>query len=380
MSKNISIPSGITVIGNSQDSDLDLAVLNNNNINSFKTLIDGVWKSWSLGTPDAFQGFATLNKGFGYVVNAAQATDITFDGVPLDVNTLNFNPGLNILALPYDGKAISDGYLPRFKISTMKTIDGSWKSWSEGTPDAYQGFTALDDTKGYVCNIDSIFDAFLDNDTRDINDGITLGKVAATANDSLVDSIDGLDHWFEIKNIESDVVITVDETLPKKSMYVEVDGKVRLLEFPQELLGSKFIIRKLGYDVIDYRTIDEAQVGETTDYGLITDPTTEVIELDRLDTIEVLAGGEFEFTFVENTNELSPSAVETLIIDDVLEFMYDRIPFDNTVPLKLMNIEFAGLKTRLSFAAEYAGNEFVIIKDNMNYPGVFTESEAYIVL
>lgn len=383
MSKNISIPSGITVIGNSQDSDLSLATLGNNDINSYKTLINGVWKSWSLGTPEAFQGFASLDKGMGYVVNATADTDITFAGAPLDVNTLTINPGLNILALPYPDKKISNGYLPRLKISTLKTIDGSWKSWSAGTPDAFQGFTALDDSKGYVCNVEAIYDSFLnDAGSRDVNDGVQLGKVVSVTNaiNAPIDVVDGFDHWFEVKTIDSPTPITINPALPKKTMHVNIDGKVRKLEFPQEYLGSRFVVRKLGYTVIDYGKINEPAAGPTTDYGLITDPETASIVYDRMDTIQVLAGAEYEFTFVENIDANGATVVETFIVDDVLEIMYDRTAFNASNDLRLMNINLAGIKTRLSFAVEYAGQPFVIIKDNENYPGTFTESDAYIVL
>jgi hypothetical protein len=380
MPKNIVIPKGIVVVGNSQDTDLVLAGLNNNNISSFKTLVNGVWKSWSLGTPDAFQGFTALKKGYGYVVNATALTDITFDGDALDVNTLNVNPGLNVLALPYQDKLISGGYLPRLKINTLKTIDGTWKSWTAGTPDSFQGFTALDDSKGYVCNVQEIYDTYLNNTYRNVNDGVMLGEVTNLTNSNIIDLIEGFNHSLQIKSIEADAVIPVNEALPKKSMFLEVEGIVREIKFPEEVLGVNFVVRKLAYDVIDYGLITDPTVEPTIDYGLITDTVTDTFAHDLISHVEVLVAKEYEFTFVENTNPDAPVQVETLIIDDVLEIMYDKVAFDPIPAKKLMNLNLGGVLTRLSFAVEYTGRPFVIIKDNINYQGTFAESEPYIVL
>jgi len=381
MSKNISIPAGIVVIGNSLDQDLDLATLNNSNISSFKTLVNGIWKSWSLGTPDAFQGFDKLAKGYGYVVNATDDTEITLQGEVLDMNSITINPGLNVLAMPFDGKQIADGYLPRIRVNTLKTIDGSWKSWSAGSPDAFQGFTTVDDSKGYVCNVEAIFDTFLNNDYRDVNDGVMLGKVPNVLNSVNIPAIEGFDHSFEIKAIEKDNLVTINEALPKKVMYVTVDGKSRRLEFPQELLGARFVVSKLDYNVIDYGKINEAPDGPTTDLGDIGDANSVVTTVyDTLDTKQVLTANEFEFVFTENNDENTPTGMDLFIVDDVLEIMYDKTAFNASGVKKVMNINLDGDMTRLSFAVEYTGQPFVIIKDNVKYPGVFTESEDYIVL
>lgn len=381
MSNLVNITVGTSTIGNSSNEDFDLVGLSDDqNVKTLKTLVNGKWKSWVVGTPEAYQGFSVLERGYGYVVKSEGNTSIDFGDTVLDMNNLTLSTGLSLLTVPYQNKSITEGgYIPRINASTVKTIDNTWKSWSQGVPAAYQGFSALTAGVGYVMEIEEVFDNYTDktNDTDDT--GVTLGKITNTINSSNIPLIEGLSNGLTVKSIEEDTLISVNSALPKKSMLIEIDGEANTLLFPQEFLGKKFTIANLNYTVIDLGLINTAPTKPTVDMGLINEVSTKLTDLGRIDAVQLALSSEYVYTFVENTS-VTHTPHDLFVVDDIIEIMYNTKTYNSSVDKKVMNINLDGDLTRLSFAIEYLGDDFVIVKNDVEYTGVFTESENYIVL
>jgi len=377
----VNINSGVGTIGNSSGADFDLSVLDNNdNINTFKTLINSEWKSWSRGVPAAYQGFGYLKSGFGYVYSATDTVGIDFGDTTLDINSLNLTPGVALIAFPYNSKSIADGgYIPRLSVATVKTINNTWKSWSRGVPGDYQGFSVLTQGKGYVVKIDEVFDNYIDKNTVSDDSGVILGAVINTTNSSNIPLISGLDNSFIIKEIMDDNLISVDTSLTKKNMLIDINGVSSVLNFPREFLGKQFVIAAISYTVIDLGKINEAATKPTLDMGHINEASTKLTDLGTLGDVQLAISGKHIYTFVEN-NSSTPTEEDYYIIDDIIEIMYDKVSYNQNVNKKIMNLNLDGVLTRLSFATEYTGKSFVIIKDNVKYSGTFTESSTFMAL
>lgn len=378
----VNVINGVSTIGNSSNVDYDLAQIKNNaNVNTFKTLIDGKWKSWAKGTPDAYQGFSTLKKGYGYVFKTNGALDIDFGTTVLDLNTVQISTGLALLAFPFNSKDIAgEGYLPRIKANTIKTIDGSWKSWSVGVPDDFQGVKNVTDVGGYVVDIDKVYDNYTSKTYDGESSGIVIGKITNNANTPNVSKVTGLNSLYAVISIEDNTYITVDDSLPKKTMNLVIDGVSNTIEFPQEFLGKKFTIGATTVNVIDYGVVTDNSDTTIDNYGTITDTSYENIDYGNLVDVQYVTSTAFEFTFAENTNASSPTPPDNIINNDILELMYDKVTFNSNTTKKVMNIIVDGIKTSLNFASEYTNKPFTVIKDKVSYSGTFTESESYITL
>ena len=376
----ISIPVGVSTLGNSTDQDFDLAAISTStDIKYFKTLVNGHWKSWVPGTPDVYQGFLMLNKGYGFVVNTVTQTSLDLGTTVLNVNNLQLQLGLALVSLPYANKDItSGGFLPRFSATYIKTIDTAWKSWTRGTPAAYQGFQTVSDTGGYVVNIDKVYNNYLDKSDKDRATGVMIGAVETIAANPNTSKITNLPNEFSIKSLT--YTGAVSSSSPTKNMAIDIAGTTYTIAYPIELDGSDIVVVKNDVITIDLGSVNDT-VGTVTDAGVVTDTTTPVtVDYGNIDAVTAVYTNEYTYTLAENANTATPTTPASSLTEDILEVMYDTITFDNTVAKKVMMINLDGNHTRLSFASEYTGNTFIVLLGAKYYTGVFTESSTYITL
>jgi len=331
MTKTLNILAGVTTIGNSLDLDNVIENLATADIDSFKTLVGGIWKSWTNGAPIDFQGFDTLVKGLGYVVRSQAATSITLLGSPLDPNDISVVPGLTMLGFPYTDRPIGSGYIPRLSMDSIKTIDGTWKSWSAGAPVEFQGFTTLDDTKGYVCNILDVFGTYLSSSNPNSNEGVRFDISDTMVTDGV--TIEGVTYTDPnaVGSINFDKV-DYDPTIPATIMFFSINGVEVKVDFASELLGQDFYIINSG---ITYRGI-----------------------------------------FVENEDYANPTAIVDTLDLSLLEISYEPTGYDNTLPMLEMNLTIDGIRGVIEFATEYTGRAFNAWVDGEIVEGTFTEGDV----
>lgn len=338
MAQIINLPIGVSTFGNATNTDILLTSLDTTNLVSIKTLKNNIWASWSAGAPDEFQGFNEINKGIGYVANSTLAKTLTLNGADLDVNDVAYNVGLSMLALPFEGKLLGVGYVPRMKISVAKTvINNIWKSWSTGAPDEFQGFTATEKNKGYVCNIESVYDSFLNNVMPNKNEGIRFNTNDNNINDATV--VNGVRYTNPngLGALSFDSVV-FDPSVPTLIMFISIEGIIAKIDFPTELLGESFYV--------------------------------------------VYNGKTYSNTFIENESYSLPTLVTTTVNSSTLEISYIKNPAFNasTSVYREMNVNVNGTISVIEFATEYIGDTFTVWKDGKIGTGVFTVGTVNITI
>lgn len=373
MSK-VNILQGISTIANNT-ADLYPLDTVDQNVSSIKTLKDGVWKVWTKGTPESFQGFLNLEPGFGYVVNSDTAVELSLADTIVDLNTLTPSVGLNLVGSPFVDKTIANGFIPRFSVTSIKTIDSSWKVWTKGAPEAFQGFTMLDNTKGYVINSDKVYDKYAYNEERDNNFGVVIGNSDYNA----LNAIDGsgiVEFDYDYENISIDYTpVAIDATQALLTMYVNVGGVVKLISFPEELLNSTFSIRRSIVSLVDYGPVAEQGVFND-DYGDLTVNQDDYL-LSNLGTLD----GTYNKTdiiytgvFAVANDSTSPVELTDIIDLSVLELNYDTVVISSTSALNTMLIDFGGIKSIIEFKEEYLNSPFVVLYNSVAYSGNFISS------
>lgn len=338
MSQTINLPIGVSTFGNSVSNDINISTLDISGINSFKTLNNGVWYSWSNGAPDAFQGFLNIKKGFGYVANVNASKTLTFAGGELDINSINYGTGLSMIAIPFENRNIGDGYIPRLKLSSIKTINsGIWKSWSNGAPTEFQGFTTSEKNKGYVVNVETVYESFLNINMQNKSEGVRFNVNNVNITDNTVNNGVRYTNPNGLGTLSFDS-IEFDQTIPTGIMFFSVNGKVAKIDFPLELLDKSFFI---------------------THNGIM-----------------------YMGTFTENESYGSPIIVNTVVDNNTLEITYNSINGINptTALYKEMVINLNGNRYILEFATEYLGMAFKVWKDGKIGSGVFTAGTVTMTL
>lgn len=375
----ILINKGVNSLGNTSNQDISLNNVNAN-LNSVKVLIDGTWKSWTIGTPEQFQGTNTIEKGKGFVSNASDSLTIDVVDEQVDINTVNISSGLNFLCFPYN-KQILNGLLPRIKTSTMKTFNNNWISWVKDAPNEFQGFTNINNINGYICNIEKVYGTYIDNNKREADTGVRIGT--SYMNDVDNDGISGIIDFTPdslYQSISHDIV-SINPGLPKLDLWVKINNVVKLLKYPMELNNTRFSIKEPKMEITDYGSITSNGI-ETINKGLITDNTVTYEDIGNLT-------GSFALSTVMYSGVLAVpsgnSEVDPLIINDIItivgvELMYDIIPFNNNNTFKSMYINIDGDKFVIEFAIEYVNKPLIIIKNGEVKETTFVVSNAFINL
>jgi hypothetical protein len=379
MMSTILINKGVNSLGNTSNQDISLNNVNAN-LNSVKVLIDGTWKSWTIGTPEQFQGTNTIEKGKGFVSNASDSLTIDVVDEQVDINTVNISSGLNFLCFPYN-KQILNGLLPRIKTSTMKTFNNNWISWVKDAPNEFQGFTNINNINGYICNIEKVYGTYIDNNKREADTGVRIGT--SYMNDVDNDGISGIIDFTPdslYQSISHDIV-SINPGLPKLDLWVKINNVVKLLKYPMELNNTRFSIKEPKMEITDYGSITSNGI-ETINKGLITDNTVTYEDIGNLT-------GSFALSTVMYSGVLAVpsgnSEVDPLIINDIItivgvELMYDIIPFNNNNTFKSMYINIDGDKFVIEFAIEYVNKPLIIIKNGEVKETTFVVSNAFINL
>jgi len=373
MGNVVSVSAGISVIGNTTDASVDIEAVGLNKVLTCKTLVNGQWKSWINGADNIFQGFNSMSPGNGYVVNTSESLDIEFIGNDININTLTLQPGLSLLAFPYDNKDISGKYIPRIKPKTMRTlVNGIWKSWDANAIDDFQGFLKIDKSLGYVVNVEKVYDTHLNKYVKDINTGVTIGLVSGVINNphtAITDTITGLGILYKVISIDDSTSVSLPSVMTNGYFYI--DGNVLLLEFPLELVGRKIVIRKTDTVIVDLGSLNNTT--ENEDYNQMSGQE----DFGELTAVQSITTN--EFTYIMNTNNdfANPIQPVEIVAEDIIEIMYDVTPYNSETQRMVMHMEIAGAKTRISFAEEYLGKDFVILYNNNSYQGTFLNTNTF---
>ena len=377
----LNIPTGINSFGNFTDTAIPLADISNN-VKTVKTMVDGHWQTWTAGTPIDYQGVTNIESGKGFVVRATAAVDLVVSDTNVDINDVAISGGLNFLCFPYNNKQIIKGILPRTKSISIKTLLGTWKSWTDGIPDANQGFNVINKNNGYICNVDSVFDNYIDNNKRDLATGVRIGTEYTNDTSNLVvSSVVEFAQDQVFGDISHDPVVIADPLLPLKDMWVKINNTVKLIRYPIELEGKRFSIKELKLEAINNGGITELNT-LIKDNGNITD-TNVVIE----DLGDLTGGFKFSdtvhsgvFAYNINNTESNPAVIDDKIVLSNMEMMYDIKPTSPTTVYHKMYLSINGVKTVVEFADEYTGDGFVLVKDKVIYNSNFVASETFKVL
>lgn len=332
--QTLNILLGVSTIGNTVNVDKNINELDTTGLISMKTLNNNVWSSWTPGTPEMFQGFLDIKRGVGYVTNASVAKEIVLDGPPLNINNMVYSPGLSMIAIPFDNRVIGDGYIPRLKLASMKTIDvGVWKSWTSGAPEMFQGFTTINKNVGYVVNVDEVYNSYINNNIQNLLEGVRFNIKDVNINDGVV--INGV-RYTNPNNLGtfSFSSTTFDPTIPTAIMFFSIDNKIAKIDFPIELLGDDFSV---SYN-------SDIYIG----------------------------------TFIENESYANPTIINISNNEAVLDLTYDKIENidgSNTTYNKMILI-LDDVRYVIEFANEYLGNTFNIWKDGKIINNTFTIGEV----
>lgn len=377
--RTLTINSNVSSIGNYTDTDIPLTGIDDK-IKSVKTLSNGIWKSWTPGTPDIFQGILKIDKGKGFVVNSTGIVDLPISDNDIDVNTMDIGLGLNLLCYPYNNKPIANGVLPRIKASSFKTLIGTWKSWSDGAPDAFQGFTNISKNNGLVCNVTKVFSKYNNNNSRDLNTGVRIGTAyinTDTANaDGLVEFTP--DETYQTINYD---IVAVDPATPKIDLWIKLGTTVKLLKYPTELTNKRFNIKKVNLVKLDKGNIIDATV-ETEANGVLTEAPTITEDLGDIISGFGIANIVYNGVFAPNVgnSESNPLAISDVISLSSAELMYDKLTISPTTNYNTMYVEVLGNKLVLEFADEYLGKPLVIINNNTAFNTTFIINDTFLTL
>jgi len=152
-SKTIAIESGVNAIGIYTTDNINIDSNETLNPNIVKTIVNSNWKSWTKDTPIAYQGFENFESGLGYVVVTPENGSLNLNGDILDIKNITPVVGISSIALPFPNKKLKTQYIGKMKVFNVRTYDGGWKSWTENTPEEFQGFVDIDYKKGYIVDV-----------------------------------------------------------------------------------------------------------------------------------------------------------------------------------------------------------------------------------
>lgn len=375
------INSGINSLGNFTDNEISLTNIDPE-INYIKTLVNGQWKSWTKSTPDIFQGMLSIEKGRGFISNTSSNVEIDISDTPVDINTIDISTGLNFFCFPYVDKKITNGLIPRVRNTFLKTLTSAWKSWTTGTPDAFQGFTTINKANGYVCNVTTIFDVYLDNNNRTNNTGVKIGTDELN---SLDNNNSGTIVEFPIDAIYKSInynVVTINTALPLNNLWVNINNVIKLIKYPTELAGSRFFIKETNLETINYGLLTDT-VANTYDYGSITiNNTINNKDLGNINSGYGIANIIYSGLFTPNSNnsESNPLVLTDIINLNSIELMYNKSLLGTTPSYEKMYLNVDGVKIILEFATEYSNKSFTIIKNNKEFNGLFIKNNSFITL
>lgn len=376
------IPAGISIIGNSSDVDHNLLSVDAN-ILSFKTLVDGIWKSWSKNTPSEFQGFSTLNKGIGYIVNSQNACDITFSSTPLDINTVNYNVGRSVICLPKSISRISDkGLISKLEVEYIKSFDkNNWRSWTKGAEYNYQGVKSISDKNGYVVNITKVYTNILNTTTNNVL-GVKLTSLIKdefSINKDIISSINLDNNYYMVKAISEINSVVIDNSLSKVKVFINVDNEILEMMVPQELVNKRLIIGKLNSVIVDYGKLNNADGLQDIDLGTLGSSGVDE-NLGLIKDVQFSINKEYEYTPITNTTLQTAILPNKVVDNNIIDIVYDKLNFDTNLELKTMIVKFGTTGGKIEFAQEYLGKEFKLVSAEEVFNGTFTESLTPIVL
>ena len=377
---NLIISDGVTSVGNYSDIDIALTEVDPN-INSLRTLNNGSWVSWTANAPEAFQGFASIKKGKGFVATSDGVATLPIGDGNLDINNVSFDTGLDFICLPYNDRVILDGLLPRIKSNSIKTyIDGSWLSWISNAPNGFQGFLTVNRMKGYVCEIEKVYDVFLDSNIRNNDTGVKIGTSYLNDTDNV--STNGAVFFTadsSFKSIDYPTVV-INDTLPLIDLWINLNGTKKLIKYPTELSGMRFNIKVLNTTIIDLGDLTTAT--NTKDNGSIVDNSITIEDYGDLTDGYLAATMMYTGLFSPNVNnsENNPLVITDITAIDSMSILYDIKSISPTTKHNKMYVTLGTSKAVIEFADEYTDDAFIVIKNNIKYSGFFTKSNLFINL
>jgi len=383
----LNIKKGISLIGNGYNENLNIIDIANDGdtpLNSVKRVVNGKWTSWTKDTPDKFNDFIEIEKGVGYVVNSEANVSVDITDTPVDINDITIGNDICSISLPYSHKKVSNGYLPRMKVNSVKRLNGdNWQTWSSGIPDSFQDFNVLEKGVGYLCDISKSFDKLLNTDVRDTDTGVVLGSRTMNSSDRLLDVTNELkiSNPEDIKSIEFDKSKLKDIKLDKvtyKKMYLSFDDVDTLIEFPEPLNGEMFRVSKALYDGVDNGGILEGKT-EIIRYGGLGDTAVGTVDYGDLSGSFIKSNESYIGTFKEARIKNEPVKLESKVDLTDVEIFYDmQKKLAGSTIAMLVNCN--GKIIEVEFDKAYVDVSFILIVNDVSFKGIFEENKEIIKL
>jgi len=383
----LNIKKGISLIGNGYNENLNIIDIANDGdtpLNSVKRVVNGKWTSWTKDTPDKFNDFIEIEKGVGYVVNSEANVSVDITDIPVDINDITIGNDICSISLPYSHKKVSNGYLPRMKVNSVKRLNGdNWQTWSSGIPDSFQDFNVLEKNVGYLCEISRSFDKLLNTDIRDTDTGVILGSRAMNGLDKFLSTSDELkiSNPEDIKSIEFDKSKLKDiktDTATYMKMYLSFDGVDTLIEFPEQLNDEMFRISKAIYNGVDNGGILESKT-EIIRYGNLTDDSDGNVDYGDLGGSFARSDESYIGTFKEARIKNEPIKLETKVDLTNVEIFYDlqKKLVGSTI---VMLVNCNGKIIEVEFDEAYVDISFILIVNDVSFKGIFEKNKEIIKL
>ncbi|HIC10278.1 MAG TPA: hypothetical protein EYO61_02840 [Campylobacterales bacterium] len=215
---------------------LSKLVQENSGIRTIITSEDGKWKSFDASVPESMwgfaQGFTELQPGKGYWIKVDKDSNLTIGDTPISLEDIQFQAGWNLVALPSSdiSELIKQLEKSKLKLNTIITSeDGKWKSFDASVPENMwgfaQGFTSIDDGKGYWVKVQAVAGSATTLDGYNVElysdkDNIDISSIKSQIENSKVADIASID-FGDISNI---VISTSVDGVQYSSPYINTNS------------------------------------------------------------------------------------------------------------------------------------------------------------
>lgn len=370
--KEINIPIGINVVSNIYNSDIDLNSLTCGNLKTVKTLYNGIWATWTKDTPDRFQTFSTLKRGYGCIAKSDTDCAISIpDNIGIvDQSKIVYPLGLNFIALTKDIPNIFGNVIENIgEVSNIKFIDGEDSlEYDSSLSYDQQDINSLNNGLGYIVKITKKYKTAL-NDliNTDSRDNFLNGIYNLERSNYLIDKIILNNPVYTVYDADIKNNISLDTV---KQMYVVIDNEPVLITFPASLENTKIYLKRTGAIVDNCGLLVETNQN-FNDLGYVSE-----LDIDNDDYGSILDNGltlnrSYCILLQENL-DMNIQLFSTYVDLDKLSLIYNILPvIDRSQPKNKMVINIENIDVDIYFYNEYLGKGFNIVKDNKFYSGIF---------
>jgi len=142
--------------------------VNSEHVSEIKAMISGKWIYYRNQPDDELTQF---HPGYGYMVNAKKAFQLSFEGAPVGYPSLV--QGDNFVCLPTDNESTVNELLSRYRsknwgIQRIGAYDGHWgPGWGSANDTIFDAFTQIEPHRGYTVKVTKVGEAMEDIDPVD---------------------------------------------------------------------------------------------------------------------------------------------------------------------------------------------------------------------